>query len=329
MRARTPAFSRTSTTSSAECPATVNATSGAAPSVSACSVTPGHLGQQLDAASAHARHLRRALGPAHELAPELDGGGQAGEARPWTSEAPSCRRAPGQNGCALAAEVARVVARSGDLEALLEAVGQPQEADAVRPAQPFLARPRVGIHAQRGGIDVDRADALGAVHQHGRAGRVRGLRDLAQRQDAAVRPEHVRERDEPRARADQRGDRIERVGAVQRLGDAHDDAVAARERRERLEQARVLVVGRHDLVAGRERRGRRARDSCRRSSSASARCARDRCSRPRRRPRARPRGCARTRRSRPSRCGRASRRRRCARASRRRRASAAGPTCRR
>ena len=154
--------------------------------------------------------------------------------------------------CALAAEVARVIARGGDLEALLEAVGQPQESDAVRSAEPFLARPRVGVHAQRGGVDVDRAHALGAVHQHRRSRCVRCFCDLAQRQDAAVRPEHVRERHQPRARPDQRGDRVERIGAVQRLGDAHDDAVAADEGRERLEQARVLVVGRDDLVAGRE-----------------------------------------------------------------------------
>ena len=82
---------------------------------------------------------------------------------------------------------------------------------------------------------------------------MRNVGDLAQRQDATVRPEHVRQRHDFRARADVRGDRVQRIRAVQGLGDPYDDAVAARERRERLEQPRVLVVGRDDLVARLER----------------------------------------------------------------------------
>ena len=52
-------------------------------------------------------------------------------------------------------------------EALAPGGGDPEHAGALRPAQPLLARSRVERAAERLYVDVDCADALGAVEQHG------------------------------------------------------------------------------------------------------------------------------------------------------------------
>ena len=65
------------------------------------------------------------------------------------------------------------------------------------------------------------------------------LPELAHGQDPSGRPDHLREREQPRPGRDGGADRI-------RLGRDDDDPRAGR--RERAEQAEVLVGRRHDLV---------------------------------------------------------------------------------
>ena len=75
----------------------MNAISGAAPSLSACSVTPG---TPASSATQRARTSAICAAPSDqpdELAPEHTAAASPASA-PVVSDAPSCRRAPGQNG---------------------------------------------------------------------------------------------------------------------------------------------------------------------------------------------------------------------------------------
>ena len=126
----------------------------------------------------------------------------------------------------------REVARRSDPEPL--GVGDDQGAGRVRAAQPLLAGDREEV--EPGGIDRDRADRLRAVDEHGDPGL---LAQLAHGQHAPRRPEHLRQRQQPRPGRDRGADRV---------GLGIDDDDPGPRRGERPEEAEMLVGRRDDLV---------------------------------------------------------------------------------
>ena len=113
-------------------------------------------------------------------------------------------------------------------------VGHDESPRRVRPAEPLLARDREVV--EPGGRDGNRPDGLRAVDQHGNA-RLRAK--VEHGQDPAGRPDHLREREQPRPRRHRSADRL-------RVGRHDDDSRAGRG--QRTEEAEVLVGRRHDLV---------------------------------------------------------------------------------
>ena len=116
-----------------------------------------------------------------------------------------------------------------------------QRTGGVGPAEPLLRADRVEVG--RGHVDVERADRLCAVDEHGN---VRGLAQLAPREDRAVDPRDRGDRDQPRSRRHLLTDQLE---DVRRACTAHPGDAQPRARPEQgTGQPEVLRVGRRDLV---------------------------------------------------------------------------------
>ena len=130
----------------------------------------------------------------------------------------------------------REVARRRDTEPLR--VAHDERSGGVRAAEPLLPGDRE---------EVDPVDVVGIAPTDcapsASTGTPLALAQLGQREDGAGRPQHLRDRDQPRPRRDRGEDRV-RVGL--------DDDDPRRRGAERAEQPEVLVGRRHDLVVGPE-----------------------------------------------------------------------------
>ena len=113
----------------------------------------------------------------------------------------------------------REVARRRDPQPL--GIGDDECARRVRAAEPLLARDREVV--EPGGVDGDRADRLGPVDEHRHAGL---CAQLAHGQHATGRPQHLRQRQQPRPRRHRGPDRV-------RVGLDDDDARRRRRRAHR------------------------------------------------------------------------------------------------
>jgi hypothetical protein len=135
---------------------------------------------------------------------------------------------------------------------IADAGGDRHGAHALRPEQPFLGGHGVDVGARRREVDRQRPDRLGAVHDQDRPAGMGDLGDARDRHDRAGCPQHVGDRDDPRALVDRRIERGQDVEFPAVRGDVHEGDVDAGPRPQVVEvpdPARVLQAGRDCPIA--------------------------------------------------------------------------------
>ena len=149
-----------------------------------------------------------------------------------------------------------VIAGPGRGQARLGLRAHVQVPEAVGAAQPLLARSRVEVAAERGHVDRDGAETLGAVEQHGG----RGVGQRGGIHHPAGGPGHMRAGHQTGLPGDLAGKLLEG-----RHANAHATGVARHGQRG--EQARVLLVAGEHLIAGAQvERQQRSVDAVRRGA---------------------------------------------------------------